>query len=105
MAIILLVYSSLLIEARKVKLQIKRHEAATTVARTTGKRQIHLDANADTEEARAAKRAKRKVNAELSSSRLSCLYIPPFSPGVGLRGAPSEGKGETIRGEPYVATT
>ena len=43
--------------------------------------------------------------AELSSSRLSCLYIPPFSPGVGLRGAPSEGKGETIRGEPYVATT
>ena len=45
------------------------------------------------------------VVAELSSSRLSCLYIPPFSPGVGLRGAPSEGKGETIRGEPYVATT
>ena len=38
------------------------------------------------------------VNAELSSSRLSCLYIPPFSPGMGLRGAPSEGKGETIRG-------
>ena len=41
--------------------------------------------------------------AELSNSRLSCLYIPPFSPGVGLRGAPSEGKGETTRGEPYVA--
>ena len=45
------------------------------------------------------------ASAELSSSRLSCLYIPPFSPGMGLRGAPSEGKGETIRGEPYVATT
>ena len=41
--------------------------------------------------------------AELSSSRLSCLYLPPFSPGVGLRGAPSEGKGEAIWGEPYVA--
>ena len=43
--------------------------------------------------------------AELSNSRLSCLYLPPFSPGVGLRGAPSEGKGETTWGEPYVATT
>ena len=43
------------------------------------------------------------LSAELSNSRLSCLYLPPFSPGVGLRGAPSEGKGETIRGEPYVA--
>ena len=42
------------------------------------------------------------LSAELSNSRLSCLYLPPFSPGVGLRGAPSEGKGETTRGEPYV---
>ena len=31
-------------------------EAATTVARTTGKRQIHFDANADTEEARGEAR-------------------------------------------------
>ena len=30
------------------------------------------------------------VSADFSSSRLSCLYITPFSPGVELRGAPSE---------------
>ena len=36
---------------------------------------------------------------KLLHSRRSCLYLPPFSPGVGLRGAPSEDNYCTIGGE------
>ena len=45
------------------------------------------------------------VCAVVTSSRLSCLYLPPFSPDVRLRGAPSEGKGETMRGRGVGPTT
>ena len=50
-------------------------EAATTVARTTGKRQIRLDANADTEEARAAKRAKRKAKRAEALAKTAKAYV------------------------------
>ena len=39
---------------------------------------------------RGATSASQSQRVDFSSSRLSCLYKPPFSPGVGLRGAPPE---------------
>ena len=50
-------------------------EAATTVARTSGKRKIRADANADLEEARAAKRAKRKAKRAEALTKTVKLYV------------------------------